>query len=153
MCLCVCLCVCRVVPAGGRTSAAERRSAAGNPGALCCAQRRQFQPGGHRLRQRGSFTANTVTSCYVHYVCISSHRSRDGFDNLKKDGGDDISKSITVTQSVKSVTRTVAKYRSQVKFHVFMPFVNLFSLQGEYIASAKALQLEVFFFKKQKEYR
>lgn len=56
------VCVHRVVPAGCGTSATERRSAGGSPRVFCCAQRRQLQPGSHRLRQRGSFTNTTVTN-------------------------------------------------------------------------------------------
>lgn len=43
---------------------------------------------------------------------------------------------------------------SWVNFPTYMLKINTLSLrQGEYIASAKGVQLEVYFFKKQKAYR
>lgn len=54
--------------------------------------------------------------------------------------------------SVPRCSKTGFKYRSQVSFSARVRKMSSF-LQGEYIASAKGLQLEVFFFKKQKAYR
>lgn len=65
----VCACVCRLAPAGCGTFATEWRSDGGGPRTFCCAQRRQLQPTGHRLRQRGTYNIHNMW--YMYTVDVS----------------------------------------------------------------------------------
>lgn len=161
------MCARRAVSAGCGTTATERRSAGGSPTAFCCAQRRQLQPSDRLLRQRGSFTTTTVTNSpsgtvtvtqlilvcrhirailiwkLLDFIRLSNQRRRQYFWAVKT-GYSFTSNCIQEQVRIQIVDQISC---------VCVLNKCLSSSQGEYIASAKGLQLEVYFFKKQKAYR